>query len=77
MRIGFEEFWAATPMHCTQAQCWARYPVARSRQLIWQADRSLGKVDEHEVPNKRERLEEGAVLGVVSRFGGDWQHVQK
>ena len=49
---------------------------ADGQQLIWQADRSLGNVDDHEVHNKRERLEEGAALGVVSRFGGDCRHVQ-
>ncbi|XP_073249874.1 uncharacterized protein [Porites lutea] len=49
---------------------------ADGQQLMWQADRSLGKVDDHEVHNKRERLEEGAALGVVSRFGGDCRHVQ-
>ena len=75
-RDDVDEFWAVTPMHRTQAECWPRYPAARNRQLIWQANQSLGKVEEHEVPNERERLEEGAALGVVSIFGGDWRHVK-
>ena len=49
---------------------------ADGQQLIWQADRSLGKVDDREVHNERERVEEGAALGVVLRFGGDCRHVQ-